>query len=114
MDFKVRPNEGYPDAAATPAAPNVLLEADAIAGKDRSRDYGHPHTNHLRIARLWQAYLDNRPDAKIPITPGDVAFMMVLLKIARHQNTPKRDNLTDACGYLRCRDMIEAYEEENP
>jgi len=95
----------------SPPAPNVLLDANAVAGKDRAEAYGHPYDNHQRIANLWNAFLDGRR-TKGPLSPADVALMMVLLKVARHQHAPKRDNLVDVCGYARCVELIEEREAE--
>lgn len=86
---------------------DILKRADAIAGQDRSRDYGHPSENFRRIADLWDAYLRNRPQSQgRQITPEDVAAMCILMKIARQQNTPKDDNLVDIAGYVKCWDML--------
>lgn len=85
---------------------NVLREADAIAGKDRSRDYGHPKVNHDRIAKLWNAYCDIN-GKKALFTARDVAVMMILLKIARDANAKKFDNLVDMAGYVKCAAMID-------
>lgn len=81
---------------------NILQEADLLTAGDRQRDYDHPLPNHQRIARLWNAYLDCRREPEGRILPEDVATMMILLKIARHVFTRKRDNLVDICGYARC------------
>ena len=83
----------------------LLQEADAIAGQDRSRDYGHPYENHRRIAEIWSVQLG--PILSRPILPREVALMMIGLKLAREVSTPKRDNLIDACGYAKCVDMID-------
>lgn len=82
----------------------ILREADQIAGTDRSRDYGHPRKNFQRIAGLWAAYMAGRKPG--PIVPEDVAAMMILMKIAREQHTPKRDNRLDIAGYVKCWDML--------
>lgn len=89
--------------AARPA-PNVCEEANIIAGGDRQRqrDYGHPLDNHRRIADLWNAYIKGRKDPAAPLSEIDAGLMMILLKVAREQNTPKRDNLVDICGYAKC------------
>ena len=86
-------------------AENILQEADAIAGHSRSRDYGHPKVNHDRIAKMWNAYFSAKGD-KVTVTAADVATMMILLKIARHINSPKHDNLVDIAGYTKCLAMI--------
>lgn len=85
---------------------DILRRADQIAGQDRSRDYGHPRDNFRRIADLWEAYLRNQPARDRHITSEDVAAMMILMKIARQQNTPKDDNLVDIAGYVKCWDML--------
>lgn len=85
---------------------DILKRADQIAGQDRSRDYGHPSENFRRIADLWEAYLRNQPASDRLITSEDVAAMMILMKIARQQNTPKDDNLVDIAGYVKCWDML--------
>lgn len=83
---------------------SILAEADAIAGEDRSRDYGHPLVNHQRIAAIWNVQIGQF--LKRPIEPREVALMMVGLKLAREANSPKRDNLIDIAGYIKCVDMI--------
>ena len=85
-------------------AESVLDVAKRIAGVSRSRDYGHPLANHERIARLWNAYIANNPSDTL--SPEDVAWMMVLMKVAREQNTHKADNLVDVVGYVRCVELM--------
>lgn len=85
---------------------NILKRADEIAGEDSARDYGHPRDNFQRIADLWNAYVSHMPDDQPGITPEDVAAMMILMKIARQQHTPKDDNLVDIAGYVKCWDML--------
>ena len=84
---------------------SILSEADAIAGEDRSRDYGHPLVNHQRIADIWSVQLG--PILKRPILPGEAALMMIGLKLARLVNSPgHRDSVVDVAGYAKCWDMI--------
>ena len=97
-----------PNPAPTPAPLNVCEEANKVAGGDRQRDYGHPLDNHQRIAALWNAYLNNRPKPDADITATDAALLMILLKVAREINTPKRDNLVDICGYAKCLESMYA------
>lgn len=85
----------------------ILQEADKVAGQDRSRDYGHPYHNHRRIAEIWSVQLERILSR--PIEPREVALMMIGLKLAREINTPKRDNLLDAAGYVKCVDMIDEF-----
>lgn len=90
---------------------SILQEADEVAGVDRSRDYGHPYENHKRIADIWNVQLG--PKLNKPIEPREVALMMIGLKLAREVNAPKRDNLVDAAGYVKCVDMIDQREAES-
>ena len=62
---------------------------------DRGVRYGHPITNHKRIAELWSAYLG------YPIQPNEVAICMALVKISRQAEDPAYlDNYEDAIAYL--------------
>lgn len=90
-----------------PIQMNILQEAEALTDGPRQRDYDHPLPNHQRIANLWNAYAECRKDRHAPLSPEDVATMMILLKIARHVYTPKRDNLVDICGYARCLERMD-------
>lgn len=85
---------------------SVLQDALEIAGADRSRDYGHPLPNHERIANFWNTYIKNRDTPTAPLEAVDVAYMMMLMKLARLQHTFKRDSLVDIAGYVRCAEMI--------
>ncbi len=69
------------DSPTMIAAQEVLDDAVRIRG-DRGAIYGHPYINHLRISKLWSAYMD------FPITPDQVAVCMALLKISRLAETP--------------------------
>lgn len=73
----------------------VLREAECLIVGDRAEDYGDARVNHNRIAALWRAYLEVGKQ----ITAADVAVMMLLLKVARTQHTPKRDSFVDMIGY---------------
>jgi hypothetical protein len=61
----------------------------------RGVSYGHPITNHKRIAELWSAYLG------YPIQPNEVAICMALVKISRQAEDPKVvDNYEDCLAYI--------------
>ena len=63
---------------------------------DRARHYGPGDENMSRIARLWSAYLNLRS----PLTPSEVAWMMVMVKASRARVDPDHlDNYEDARGY---------------
>lgn len=106
-------------AEAAPAAPeSILAEALRVTAADRQDNYGHPLANHLRIAALWNGYLEARAlDAEgkpkvmaADLGPMDVVSLMVLLKIARELHSTKRDNFTDMAGYARCGARIQGHE----
>lgn len=81
---------------------SILEEAIAITSGDRRRDYGSAKETHSKIARFWNVYLSNRKDIDSDISADDVAMMMILLKVARNAETPKRDNFVDIAGYSNC------------
>ena len=82
-----------------------LEEAAGLIGGDRRRDYGTASENFDRIARYWNQWLEKK--LRAPLDARDVGILMVLLKLAREMNTPKRDNLVDAVGYLGCLGQID-------
>lgn len=77
----------------TPAA-DMLAEAAGIVDGARQQTHGPRERSFGFIAALWSAYTGH------PITPRDVAVMMVLLKIGRAQSgAPIRDHWVDMAGY---------------
>jgi Domain of unknown function (DUF6378) len=92
---------------------NVLDEAKKCVLHDRNSTYGKPEDNFRRIAELWTAYLSIRPkDVGAPITPTDVAQMMLLMKVARLAHNPAhKDSWVDGIGYLACGAGIELGED---
>ena len=68
----------------------------------RQHDYGHPRVNlGERTASLFAAYVSNMADPHV-WTATDVCNMMILLKIARLQQSPGEphfDSLVDIAGY---------------
>lgn len=90
----------------------ILEEALRITSVDRRKAYDAATPNHQRIAGAWNWYLASRPDPAEPISPKDVAMMMLLLKVAREVNSPRRDNFVDIAGYARCAAQIEGFEPE--
>ena len=79
------------------------------AVEQRGAEYGPPHENHARTARLWNAYLASRPN--VPLNTTDVCFLNILQKIARCLSNagPSADSLLDIAGYAR---NIELLREE--
>lgn len=73
--------------------------------KGRGLNYGKPEDNFQRIALIWNAHMVNRfgLEAAPVLTPQDVSMMMILLKVARLQNSPEHhDSWVDVAGYAAC------------
>ena len=89
----------------------ILEEAQRITDGDRDGDYGTAEDNFGKIAAYWNVYMEhNDLDIGRILEPKHIAMMMVLMKIAREDFKHKRDNLTDAAGYLRCLAKIQREE----
>lgn len=80
---------------------NILHEADRLTTADRNRDYGPPHEDFRRVAAYWSNLFG------IEIRVDLIPLAMVLLKVARQQHCPKRDNLVDIAGYARTAEMLD-------
>ena len=80
---------------------SIADEAKTIVAGDRASDYGDANESFARIAKLWSAYTGT------PITPWDVAQMMILLKVSRAKTSRKRDTLVDIVGYAECAGKLE-------
>jgi len=87
-----------------PPQESVLAEAERMVEGEKMEMYGAPEESFEQIAQCWSALLSHKVSTK------DVALMMVMLKIIREKNKPKRDNLVDIAGYARCAERIEAGE----
>lgn len=84
---------------ATPERVNILNEAaDLIVGQ-RQEDYGTPEENFQRIADYLNVHLKKNLETNTPISPRQVAEIMILLKVARTINSPTRDSYVDIGGY---------------
>lgn len=99
---------------------DLAAEAVKIVTGARRSAYGKPEQNFERIARLWNAHLENtnrdlihRRDREEPLdsrhttravlTPADVATFCRFIKEARLAETPDhRDSFVDIIGYLLC------------
>lgn len=83
---------------------DILEAAEHCVCDDREDDYGSPENNFMTIAKLWTVYLHAEfKDFNFILGPGDVAAMMVLLKISRiASGNGKNDNWVDIAGYAAC------------
>jgi thiol-disulfide isomerase/thioredoxin len=95
-----RPKMTKNDENSTPPRVEVLDEAAKLITGDRNKSYGEPTDNFRDIAAVWNVQLGHKLSQ--PIEPGDVAAMMVGMKLVRMKAQPKRDNWTDIAGYAGC------------
>ena len=84
---------------ATTAAQGLLDEAGAVIAQRRS-SYGPPIEHFRRTVAAINAIFGHK--LREPLTVSDWAQIMILDKLARHQEQPKRDNQVDTAGYAAC------------
>ena len=85
---------------------DVLANAGQCVCGDRDESYGKPEDSFGTIAKMWNAYLDAKPEKVID--SKDVAAMMSLLKLARIAGgVYKADNWIDLAGYAACGGEVE-------
>ena len=82
---------------------NILQEADRLTGGDRNDQYGHPSQDFQKVVDMAKT-LGLVPNS---YTIEDHCLYMVLVKLSRQVNKPKRDNIVDAAGYLRTLEMCQ-------
>ena len=86
---------------------SILDDARDIIYGDREKTYGRPGFNLETIAEFWRIYLERKHNVIVALLPNDVAYMMVLLKLARLLNSPDhRDSQVDLVGYMALVDRI--------
>ncbi len=99
-------NDKQHEVAGSVPGCNILTEAGLLTSGDRMKNYDHPLPNHKRIAALWNAFLESRPDPGSSLVPDEICHMMILVKISRDMFCPNSDNLVDIAGYARCIERI--------
>lgn len=91
------------DAGKAPES--ILEEAQRLTHGPRRADYGPPIDDYERAAKLWSVVLGTE------ITAEQAALCMILVKVSRQVNRPKRDNMVDIAGYAWVtQDIIETKE----
>jgi len=76
---------------------SVKARAIELINGERQKQYGPAKESFARIARFWNAYLDNR---RGPLEGKDVAALMILFKLARLQGPEySPDSVVDIIGY---------------
>lgn len=88
---------------------NILEEANGLINGDRQADYGHPIDDFSNTSSYWTTWLRSKGYLKdgVELGPEDIPPMMVLLKLSRESNRPKRDNKVDGVGYFGTWEMVE-------
>lgn len=86
-----------------------ILDKAKQAVSRKSSTYGKPDRNFERIARRWNAHLDNigfvalRDGKPTELTGVDVATMLADVKLARIEADSKHeDSWVDLAGYAAC------------
>jgi hypothetical protein len=94
---------------------NILREAEEIIFGDREKTYGNPAFNLESIAEFWMLYIARTHNVQVPLTPTDICYLMVLLKLARLMNSPEHeDSQRDGIGYFALASRIQRAERELP
>jgi len=89
-----------------------LEEAAEVTKQERQHQYGSPLINFLRIAVRWTMWLQDVLEPGSYISPVDVAWMMIDLKVARENHSSRRDNGVDLIGYASCHDVMDGHMKE--
>lgn len=89
-----------------PTPKTVLDEAAAAVNGSRADNYGDQLTNFTNIADRMTITL--RDKLVTPITPQDVALLMMDVKMARlaKTNGRHRDSIVDIAGYALCLEKV--------
>jgi hypothetical protein len=82
---------------------HILDTAAAAVLSDRNKAYGNPEDNFGNIADVWNWWIRTRINQTgdlFGFTPSDVAYMMILMKMARLKTNPTHaDSVVDVAGY---------------
>lgn len=123
---ELRFDQGFNANTPKTAEGKLLFDAAKTVNGARQDQYGKAEDSFAIIADYWSTYLDSkqcfeftyeghgaeqREIITATLQPEDVAFMMVLFKLAREANAPKRDNRLDAAGYLALAERCLAADE---
>ncbi len=78
----------------------ALLDDTKTILESRRKQYGPPNKEFKDIALMWSVIVDKN------LTAEQVGLMMIALKMVRHNNNYKRDNVVDIAGYAQCLDDL--------
>lgn len=79
---------------------SVLEEAQRLVGGSRGPDYGHPYDDFGRQAQIISVILGHE------VSAHQIPLLMMAVKLSRHVNKPKRDNMVDIAGYALTAEMV--------
>ena len=89
----------------------ILEEAARLTSNVRRGDYGHPLDHHSRTAEMVTALIRHKLKDGETFTARDWERAIIVDKLARDVNKPKRDNETDIAGYARCMELARLEEQ---
>lgn len=90
-----------------------ILEEAIRTTESRGVDYDTPARNFERIARRWRVHLLNRFGVDVPLDGESVSTMMVDVKLARLEHSPRHiDSILDIAGYAACYGEIAGEESQ--
>lgn len=73
---------------------------------ERGKDYGHPHEDFSKIAKIWSVIFG------VDILPEQIALAMMGVKIARicqSETFYHEDSVLDLAGYANCLEKVAKY-----
>ena len=87
---------------------SVTQEAYRLVNGERGETYSHPAIDFSRTASMVSGMLNHK--LKEPLTPQDIALLMVCVKLSRLVNSPDhRDSAVDIAGYIECYWMVKEW-----
>jgi hypothetical protein len=81
----------------------VLFEAHELVNGERAESYGDAQTNFARWRDMCQA---TGRIGLVGISAEDLVVVMIMLKLSRDTNKPKRDNCVDGAAYFELLDRV--------
>jgi hypothetical protein len=101
IGYGVEPNPTH-GHTEDPVRVMVLRDAETLITGERNASYGEPTQNFTDTADVWTTLLRHRLREGERIDAGDVAALMVGLKLVRRTASGDMDHWTDIAGYAAC------------